>query len=178
MLADKFELINDDHVMLFSLIRCTDCGTYVHYWYDEEYEPHFRCPVCTDYNTNYLFWTAEEVRIDPEKQAFVGRQKEHAQIQVEQEERIKRRHGKQDYELATIKLRFPKGKRNWWSVDIHVNDIADRFPLTGLRLQLKKWAPTSWGGFTRIRSINIPLSCSALRCRRNIRKTRSSAVAV
>jgi hypothetical protein len=59
--GESLECLCDHHASCNSTLRCTECGTVIRYYYDEAYEPDFRCPVCTDYGTEYEFWTVEEI---------------------------------------------------------------------------------------------------------------------
>ena len=67
----NFECICDAHWECMSIIKCRDCGTVVIYYYDEHYEPDFKCPVCTNYETNYEYYTRNQIENSEDLKAII-----------------------------------------------------------------------------------------------------------
>ena len=59
--GESFESIYYDHVGLYNVLRCTECGTVIFTYEDESYDPYLKCPTCTDYNTHFKYWTKEDI---------------------------------------------------------------------------------------------------------------------
>ena len=55
--GESFECIYDEHATLTQVLRCTECGTVIFTTEDERYDPHLKCPTCTDYQTFFEYWT-------------------------------------------------------------------------------------------------------------------------
>jgi len=106
----KFECIYDEHVSCLSIIKCNNCGTVVFYRYDEDYEPCFKCPVCTDYKTRYTYWTQQEIKIDRDKQDVIKFYKKCNEISNEMDKRYLERGGLYDWQKSHKKTLFKFGK--------------------------------------------------------------------
>ena len=59
--GQSFKCIRDSDIFCWSLIECTECGTVVRCYDDEFYDPNFKCPICTGYNTYFKYWTKKEI---------------------------------------------------------------------------------------------------------------------
>lgn len=130
--GESFECIYSEHVMLFSVLRCTECGTVIFTYEDERYDPHLKCPVCTEYKTDFEFWTKDDIDSDENKQAAIKQYKEMTEYQIEQNERMKRRKGKYDWQIAIKKF---YGKKHSLSLSLECDDITKSY-FKGLRLDV------------------------------------------
>lgn len=130
--GQSFESVYYEHVALFSVIRCTECGTVIFTYEDESYDPHLKCPVCTDYKTDFEFWTKEDIDSDETKQAAIKHYKEMTDYQIEQDKRIQRRKGKYDWQIAVKKF---YGKKYSLSLSLECDDITKSY-FKGLRLDV------------------------------------------
>lgn len=102
----NFEVIYSCHPTLETTLRCKECGTVIFTHEDERWEPNLCCPVCSDYKTNFEYWTAKEIKNDKKKQNSINFL---IKIQEEQEEsyrRQKRRNGKCDWQIGKCKMKF------------------------------------------------------------------------
>lgn len=70
-IGQSFECLYDEHIFCFSVIRCTECGTVIFEHYDENFEPNLKCPVCTDYHTDFKYWKKEDIKKDSQKQEMI-----------------------------------------------------------------------------------------------------------
>ena len=52
--GESFESIYYNNVGLYNVLRCTECGTVIFTYEDENYDPYLKCPTCTDYNTHFI----------------------------------------------------------------------------------------------------------------------------
>ncbi len=84
----SFDCLFDAHWKCMSIIRCTKCGTVVEYYYDEDYEPNFRCPICTDYKTGYVYYTKEQIEASEELKEII---KMYEELQKQDQERYERK---------------------------------------------------------------------------------------
>lgn len=157
----SFNCICDIHWECMSMIECTECGTVIKYYYDEFYEPDFKCPVCTDYKTNYEYHTKEEIANSEELQAIIDMYKDLFKIQNEQSERIKNRNGLSDSQLCNAKRLDTK--RNCYEFQLLIDSITNKNILKGLRLSISKYEKDSDGFMTSKWFKDIPLSIEALK---------------
>ena len=96
----SFECIYDAHWECMSILQCTECGTIVKYYYDEYYEPNFKCPICTDYETGYEYYTKDQIENSDDLKAIIKMYKELAQMDQERCERKEKRNRLEDYQLC------------------------------------------------------------------------------
>ena len=78
-----FECIYDCHGLLEVILRCKECGTVIFTTEDENYDPNLCCPTCGEYKTWFEFWTAEDIKNDPQKQEAI---RHFEQMQKKQDE--------------------------------------------------------------------------------------------
>lgn len=156
--GESFESIYYEHVSLQDVLRCTECGTVIFTTEDEWYDPYLKCPTCTDYKPHFKYWTKEEIESDEEKQNTIKFFEEEMVRQREQNERMKRRNGKYDWQIAIKKF---YGKKRFLGLDLECDDITKSY-LKGLRLDVhigKKEKDSV--GYVVKRSFTIPLSWSS-----------------
>lgn len=168
--GESFECIYDEHVSLFSVIRCTECGTVIFTHCDEDYEPRLRCPTCTDYKTSFTYWTKEDIESDEDKKAEVELYESMGKAQDEAYERRKRRNGKYDWEIGSFKIKF---KLLTIKFNLECDDITKSY-LKGLRLNINIWKKEAVDELcsTLYKRFTIPLSWSQLKLRFRIRNER------
>lgn len=161
--GESFECIYNEHVSLFSVIRCTECGTVIFTHYDEDYEPRLRCPTCTDYKTSFTYWTKEDIESDEAKKAGVEIYESMGKAQDEAYERRKKRNGKYDWEIGSLKIKF---KLLTIKFNLECGDITKSY-LKGLRLNINIWKKEAVDELcsTLYKSFVIPLSWSQLKLR-------------
>ena len=155
--GQSFETIYCDDVCLESVLRCTECGTVIFTRDDESYD-NLKCPTCTHYKTYFTFWTKEEIESDKDKQNTINWFKEMTEYKIEQYKRIKRRTGKQDWEIAKKEFR---GKKRYLKLILECDDITKSY-FKGLRLDIhygKKDIDDNIG-YTIKKFFTIPLSLS------------------
>lgn len=156
----SFNCICDVHWECMSILECTECGTIIKYYYDEYYEPTFKCPVCTDYKTNYEYHTKEEIESSQELKTVIDMYKDLNRIQKEQSERIKSRNGLLDSQLCNaVRLNT---KTNTYDFQLLIDSITNKNILQGLRLCITKYEKNSDGCMTSKWFKDIPLSIEAL----------------
>lgn len=152
----SFDCICDVHWENMSVIVCTECGTVIKYYYDECYEPYFRCPICTDYKTGYRYYTKEEIDSSEELQAIIKMYKDLSKSQKEISERREMRNGLNDWELCKpYKIEIGD---TIYEFKLLIDSIINKNKLQGLRLEISKWKRS--GELTRIFEYSkiIPLS--------------------
>ena len=133
----SFKCICDVHWECMSVLECTECGTVIKYYYDEDYDPNFRCPTCTDYKTGFEYHTKEEIANSGELQDIIKMYHGLDKIMQEKEERRKKRNGLEDHQLIRpINIRIGN---NIYRFNVLVNSILNRNKLKGLRLQVEKF---------------------------------------
>jgi hypothetical protein len=154
--GQSFECIYSCHVDLSAVLKCTECGTVIFTYEDESYDDNLKCPTCTDYKTYFKFWTKEEIDSDQEKQNTINWYKEMTEYEIEREKRIKRRNGKQDWEIAKKEFR---GKKIYLQFILECDDITESY-FKGLRLDIRCGKKDSDGGYTVNKFFTIPLSWS------------------
>lgn len=156
--GESFECIYDMHVMLYSVLRCTECGTVIFTYDDERYDPHLKCPTCTDYETHFEYWTKEDINSDEEKQATIEHFREMTEWQIEREKRVERRNGKQDWQIAVKKF---YGKKLFLGLFLECDDITKSY-FKGLRLKIELGSKEDGFGYTIKHFFTVPLSWSQL----------------
>jgi uncharacterized Zn finger protein (UPF0148 family) len=109
-MKNNFECIYDEHVSCYSILKCTECGTVVFYHYDEDFEPDFECPICTNYKTHYKYWTKQEIEEDKKKQEVIKFYEKCDEISKEMDERYLERGNLDDWEKSHTKKLFKVGK--------------------------------------------------------------------
>lgn len=154
----SFECIYDAHWECMSILQCTECGTIVKYYYDEYYEPNFKCPICTDYETGYEYYTKEQIENSDDLKAIIKMYKELDQMDQERYERKEKRNGLEDYQLC--KAKRIKTKDNVYEFKLLIDSILNGNKLKGLRLEITKWKIED-NNMLLVYSKNIPLSKSA-----------------
>lgn len=133
----SFKCICDVHWECMSVIECTECGTVVKEYYDEFYEPNFRCPTCTDYKTGYEYYTKEQIDSSEEIQAIINMYKNLNQIMQEQDNRRKQRNGLEDYQL--LQPRQIKLGNYIYRFSLLIDSITNKNKLQGLKLEINKF---------------------------------------
>ena len=156
--GESFECINDEHIFCWSLLRCTECGTVVFYYYDEKYEPNFKCPTCTDYKTSYEYWTKEQIEQDEDRQKCIQFHVNSAKWEEERHQREKKRHGKNDDQLLVIKKRT---KKHSYTFELKCNDIMESH-IKGLMLKIGRYTLDENGFGTNHKEVRIPLGITDL----------------
>ena len=115
------------------ILKCTECGTLIFTYEDYRYEPNLKCPTCTDYKTNFDFWTKKDIESDDGKKATLKAYEELKEREKEIEERIKRRNGKYDWQIAIKKIYT---KKKLLVLNLECNDITESY-FKGLRLTIE-----------------------------------------
>jgi hypothetical protein len=149
--GQSLECIHDEHVSCFSLLRCTECGTYIFEYYDEAYEPNLKCPVCTNYKTGFKYYTADEVKQDEHKQKEIDMYIKFAQLQREADERYEKRGGLNDWEKTHKKIIF-----NNKQYKITIQLVG--FSKGDLEVEINIWKRANDYGYILKKCIKIPLS--------------------
>lgn len=154
--GESFESVYHDHVGLRDFIRCTECGTVIFAFEDESYDPNLKCPICTGYKPHFEYWTKEDIDSDPQKQLEIIHLEEMTKMQIEQNERIKRRNGKYDWQIGSKEFRF---KRYLISFELECDDVTVSY-LKGLRLDVNIWRKEKVEDLGKIlyKHFTIPLS--------------------
>ena len=155
----SFDCIYDAHWECMSIIKCTECGTVVKYYYDENYEPNFKCPICTDYKTSHEYHTKDEIEKSDELKAIIKMYEELNEMDKERYERKVKRNGLEDYQLS--KTKRIKIKNNVYDFQLLIDSILNKNKLDGLRLEIRKWEIEDDINMNLVYSKTIPLSKSA-----------------
>ena len=155
----SFDCIYDAHWELMSVIKCTECGTVVKYFYDEDYEPNFRCPKCTKYETSYEYYTKDQIESDNNLKAIIKMYEELNQMDQERYKRKEKRNGLEDYELCRTKQ--IKIGDNTYDFKLLIDSILNKNKLEGLNLEITKWKIETENSRSFIYKKTIPLSKSA-----------------
>ena len=134
--GESFESIYYEHVAGYDVLRCTECGTVIFTYEDYSYDPNLKCPTCTDYKTHFDFWTKEDIDSDEGKQEALKAYKEMNDYYKEQEERIKRRNGKYDWQIAIWKFNTKKWRLH---LILECDNITESY-FKGLRLKINFFA--------------------------------------
>ena len=130
--GQSFESIYCEHVSLQDVLRCTECGTVIFTTDDERYDPHLKCPTCTDYHPHFEYWTKEDIESDEEKQNTINFFKKMKDDLIEQNKRIEKRNGKYDWQIAIKEFR---GKKIFLRFALECNNITKSY-FKGLRLKV------------------------------------------
>lgn len=154
--GESLESIYYDHIGLQDFIRCTECGTVIFASEDESYDPNLKCPTCTGYETYFEYWTKEDIDSDLQKQLEICHLEEMTKMQIEQNERMKRRNGKYDWQIGSKKLKF---KRYSISFELECDDITKSY-FKGLRLNINIWKKEKLDDISSywLKGFTIPLS--------------------
>lgn len=166
--GESFESVFYDHIGLFDVLRCTECGTVIFTYEDESYDPHLKCPTCVGYETHFEYWTKEEIESDEEKQSTIEHFKEMTEWQIERDKRIERRNGKQDWQIAVKKF---YGKKLFFGLFLECDDITKSY-FKGLRLKVELGNKEDGFVYTIKHFFTIPLSWSQFlfQCRWHMEK--------
>ena len=164
--GESFESIYYEHISLINVLRCTECGTVIFTTEDEDYDPHLKCPTCTDYKTHFEYWTKEDIDFDEEKQKEIKLLETMTQERIEREKRREKRNGKFDWEIAIKKF---YGKKICLEFVLECDDITKSF-FKGLRLKINIGKKTKEDtGYIMKKFFTIPLSwshfCFQLECK-------------
>lgn len=121
---DDFTCIYCDCFNEFQIFECNNCHAII--LIDNNsmcsyYEPNMTCPCCTDYKTQYKYYTAQEVMSDFVLQTGLNTLKASHQHDIEMDKRIKKRNGLYDWELWKKTFTFKKHK---YKITILIDDIT------------------------------------------------------
>ena len=164
----NFEVIYSCHAFLSVIYRCKDCGTVIFAKEDESYDSSLSCPTCGNYNTWFDFWTAEEIADNAEKQKIIKMYEEMYHKQVEANKMYIERDYKYDWQVWSKKLTLHK---YLIIIDLECdNYLATK--LKGLRLVLQLMYKTDDASCIHKGNLIIPLSCSYLRRRIKVWKSK------
>lgn len=157
----NFESIYYCHATLDNVYRCLECGTVIFGGDDERYDPACRCPTCSNDNSvcRNTWWSADEIKNEPEKQQFIEGLIEQQRIMNEIEERRRKRGGKSDSEIWIKEYR---GKKHYLEFKLECNNLF-LTKLKGLKFVIRhseKDYENDFGYFWK-RDYVIPLSISA-----------------
>ncbi len=169
--GNNFNCICDVHWEDMSILECKDCGTIIKYYYDEFYEPDFKCPVCTDYKTGYEFYTKEQIESSDELKAIIQMYKEFYKRLKDQDERIEKRNGLLDSQLCMPK--YIKTKNNVYKFNLLIDSILNKNRLKGLRLEISRWEKGEFA-LTNKWIKEIPLSFKSLQYYRYRKKMKNN----
>lgn len=131
--GESFECIYYEHAFLQTVLKCTECETVIFTYDDERYDPHLKCPICTDYKTHFEYWTKEDIESDESKQDTIKYLKEEMEYKAERDRRVKRRNGKCDWEIAVKKF---YGKKRFLGLILECDNITESY-FKGLRLKIE-----------------------------------------
>lgn len=152
-----FESIYYEHVLDYAVIRCKECGTVIFTFEDYRYEPHLNCPTCSDYKTNFEYWTKEEIDNDIDKQKQLQGLQLMEKERIEADKRHMKRH-KYDWEIGKCHLNISKNKRIYF--ELQCKNLFKSF-LKGLRLKVSMGNKDESGvGYIIKKTCTIPLSIS------------------
>lgn len=155
--GESFESIYYDHASLENVLRCTECGTVIFTTEDEHYDPHLKCPTCTDYHTYFEYWTKEDIATDEEKLDTINFFKEIMNYKEEQNKRIESRNGKYDWQIAIKEI---YGKKRYLRLVLECDNITQSY-FKGLRLAVNIGKKDDSGiGYICTKHCIIPLSWS------------------
>jgi uncharacterized Zn finger protein (UPF0148 family) len=149
--GQSFECIYDEHACLVSVLKCTECGTVIFEHYDEDYEPHLKCPTCTDYKTGFKYYTKEEIEQDEDKQKEIDMYYKFTQMQKEADERYIKRGNLYDFEKTQEYTIF---KTKNYKVKAQIKG----FSKWDLFIEINVWKRNDDISYTGKKHIKIPLS--------------------
>lgn len=153
-----FEIIYECHATLQVIYRCKECGTVIFASDDVSYyDPNLCCPVCGDYETEFEYWSGEDIEKDSEKHEaidfFMKMQKE----QIESDKRYMKRK-KYDWQIWNGRIEL---LNRAVYLDLECDNLF-KTKLKGLKLKIG-WAHKDGIRFVHKKSFSIPLSWSALK---------------
>lgn len=131
-----FHEICDFHTQCLKIIECDTCSTVIWCFYDERNEPNFKCPTCTNYVTNYKYYTKEQIESSKELQEVIKSFKVFNQLEIEIDDRMIARKGLNDWELSK-KLVVNLENYIYW-FQLHIDSITYPNKYQGLRLKIYK----------------------------------------
>ncbi len=134
--GESFKTIYSSEGFCMSILICTECGTVIRYFFDENWEPNFRCPICTDYKTGYEYWTSEEIEMDPNLKQMILEYARMAIREAEYDRRIESRGGLLDSELYKKELIFKNKK---YVLIFNIDDIQNKNKLKGLYFEVEEF---------------------------------------
>lgn len=158
--GEAFTCIYNCPGTLLNVLRCDKCGTVIFSSDDYQYyDDNLKCPTCTDYQTNFTYWTKSEIEKDSSKAGTIKMYEEFAE---ERHQIYIRREKTGKYNSEVLKKTFRiKSKR----IDFILGcDNYIRSPFKGLRFEIKIWNKDSEDSLfcTLKKHINIPLSWSQI----------------
>lgn len=166
----NFEFIYECHATLETTYRCRECGTVIFTREDESWDPNLCCPVCGDYKTGFKYWTGEEIALSEEKQNTIAFLKAMQADKVEADKRYKQRGNKYDWQIGSGKIKLFKRAVFW---DLECDNLFET-KLKGLRLKIH-WAHKEDKSYTYKKNFLIPLSISAFKIQRRVKKNMAVA---
>jgi DNA-directed RNA polymerase subunit RPC12/RpoP len=155
----NFEVIYYERVSLLTVYRCKDCGTVIFGGDDEfRYDPNLSCPTCGGYETRLQYWTADEIASDPLKQKDIESYEYFTKLDMEADERFKKRGGLYDWQVWKKKIYT---KNHLYTFDLECDNICHS-KLKGLKLKIGYFIKDKDDSFfEREKSFQIPLSKGA-----------------
>ena len=160
-----FEVIYSCHPTLETTYRCKDCGTVIFARDDEWYEENLCCPVCSDYQTGFEYWSGEEIKNDEKKQNTIDFLIKMQEEQEESYRRQKRRNGKYDWQISKWKIKIPN-KAIYFELQC---DNLFHTGLKGLRLHIDIGEKDGMGYIIK-KFFTIPLSIGAAKTAYRVHK--------
>lgn len=130
-----FDCIYTEDASLDNILCCNECGTVIFSGNDERYDPNLKCPTCSDYKPNCKYWTAEEIKSDPNKQQIITMYKKMTDYRIAAEKRRKDRGGLNDWEIFKYNLKLKNSK---FAISLECNDLFES-GLKGLHLHIGKY---------------------------------------
>ena len=145
---NNFDVLYVEEACGMEILQCKDCGTIIYTYVDDRYEKNFRCPVCTDYKTDFRYITKEDIEKYEQYQIEYNGIMEMSKIQKEMEERKRKRNGKRDCEIAIFNIGTTK-------ISLCCDNITDSY-FKGLRIKIlfkgkTHFIPLSLGFFKEYR---------------------------
>lgn len=130
-----FTCVYCDYLGEFEILECNNCHAIIMVDNSYHYEPNLTCPCCTDYKTQYKYYTAQEIACDTLLQTGLNALKVSYQHDLEMEERIKKRNGLYDWELWKRYFIFKKYK---YKVTILI-DCITKSKIKGFNIRVDKF---------------------------------------
>lgn len=132
---NDFTCIYCDYLNEFEIVECNNCHAVIIVDNTSHYEADLTCPCCTDYKTQYKYYTANEICYDIILSNGLFALKNAYQCDIEMEKRIKKRNGLYDWELWTKKFTF---KNHKYVVTALVDDIT-KSKIKGFNIKIDKY---------------------------------------
>lgn len=101
-----FDVIYSSDVELFTVFRCKECGTVIFAREDEDYDHNLCCPTCGNYNTDFKYWSKDDILNDEGKQSAIKFYEERTKIEKESHERYVKRGNKYDWQICSFKFKM------------------------------------------------------------------------